>query len=417
MSSILTGKGISFLFKPIDGGRLARLLGPECTSLYDYLWERSHVTSKDVVLVSPKDALIECKLTSKRFKSAREKLIEDELVRIDGMNGTKFRFQFLDPETGSTLLKNESAAAPNRLFYDLGAEMYEKYYRTRLQGHNVKVAKDKHLSTRCPFCGGSLDVSLRRGQWECTGRCKTKAGIVSFERRWMKLNRLPEDHERADRAICVIMGIDYDLEMLEQGPVAIYLYTNKNSIPKFRFCKNAAGRKWLEVKDAESPTGWRERKMKRIKRYLYNLPAVVKATHVVITEGESDTEAFNALGWLAEDGSKIVATTNPFGDAWLSEHTAELKGKHVLVVPDTDEAGITRVEHIWDSLGKGELASKYETIILPIDKPEGKDLRDFLRLEGADKFLKLMREKWTVYASQDEFDCGIVEPVEMVQEA
>lgn len=424
MSSILKNtSGIQYFSKSVDGNKRARLLGANALVLYDYLWERSHATSKDVVLISPKDARQECLLPSKRFKNAREKLVDDDLVRIDGMNGTKFRFRLCDPETGSVILKNESATAPNRLFYDRGREKYEAYYRTRLQGRKITVEKNDCLSADCLFCNrGKLGISLRRGQWECEGgRCaaenQSRGGIVSFERRWMKLNRLPEDHEAADRAVAGLMGIDYDLEMLEQGSVEDYTYTNRKGILKFRRCKNAAGRIWLEIKDDESPTGWREGKMGHIKHYLFNLPEVVKARWVVICEGESDTEAFNALGWMAKDGSKIVATTNPFGDNWLAEHTAELKGKHVLVVPDTDEAGYNRVEHVWDSLGKGELASEAQTIMLPIEKPEGKDLRDFLRLEGANEFLKLVRQKWTVYATQEEFEQrGQLEPVEMLAE-
>jgi hypothetical protein len=420
MSSILKNtSGVQYFSKSTVGNKRARLLGPRPFMLYDFIWEQSHATSRDVVLVSPKDAKTECKMSSKTFAVARQKLVDDELVRIDDMNGTRFRFRLCDPETGSLLLKSESATAPNRLFYDRSCKQYEAYYRARLQGHKITVEKDKHLSARCLFCDrGTLGISLHRGQWECVGgRCaaenKSTGGIVLFERRWMKLNRLPENHECADRAICALMGIDYDLEMLDQGPVEVYTYTSKTGIPKFRRCKNMAGRIWIEIKDDESPTGWTEKKMGRVKHYLFNLPEVVKAKWVVITEGESDCNAFNALGWLAEDGRKIVATTNPFGDAWLAEHTDELKGKHVLVCPDTDEAGMTRFEHVWDSLQQGDLASM-ESIMLPIEKPEGKDLRDFLEKEGVDKFLKLIRQKWTVFAIQDEYECGIVEPTEMM---
>jgi hypothetical protein len=74
---------------------------------------------------------------------------------------------------------------------------------------------------------------------------------------------------------------------------------------------------------------------------------------------------------------------------------------------------MTRFEHVWDSLRQGDLASM-ESIMLPIEKPEGKDLRDFLEKEGVDKFLKLIRQKWTVFAIQDEYECGIVEPTEMM---
>lgn len=75
----------------------------------------------------------------------------------------------------------------------------------------------------------------------------------------------------------------------------------------------------------------------------------------------------------------------------------------MLVLPDTDKPGIDRFEKVWASLSEGELAS-LDSIWLPIDLPTGKDLRDFLKKEGTNAFLALLREKWPVFATQDEYE-------------
>src|ERR1039458_5026741 len=117
MSSILKNtSGVQYFSKSTVGNKRARLLGPRPFMLYDFIWEQSHATSRDVVLVSPKDAKTECKMSSKTFAVARQKLVDDELVRIARVNGTRFRSGVCVPETAARLMKSESPTAPNPVF-------------------------------------------------------------------------------------------------------------------------------------------------------------------------------------------------------------------------------------------------------------------------------------------------------------
>lgn len=73
-----------------------------------------------------------------------------------------------------------------------------------------------------------------------------------------------------------------------------------------------------------------------VRPVLYRLPEVVDAGTVVVTEGEKDVHTICRLG--LPDG--WAATCNPFGAGqWRSEYSEVLRGKSVIVCPDTDEAG------------------------------------------------------------------------------
>lgn len=85
-----------------------------------------------------------------------------------------------------------------------------------------------------------------------------------------------------------------------------------------------------------SPDGrgnWKASSIDAAQRVLYNLPAVLRADEVWLCEGEKDADAAIALG--------LVATTIPGGSKakWSDNFTAALKGRRVVICPDTDTAG------------------------------------------------------------------------------
>lgn len=76
--------------------------------------------------------------------------------------------------------------------------------------------------------------------------------------------------------------------------------------------------------------------MKGVQRVLYRLPEVLAAVKagqpVFIVEGEKEADRLALLG--------LTATTNVGGAGkWLKTYSATLKGAHVVVLPDNDEAG------------------------------------------------------------------------------
>lgn len=73
------------------------------------------------------------------------------------------------------------------------------------------------------------------------------------------------------------------------------------------------------------------------RQVLYHLPEVLEAAIVFVVEGEKDVETLREHGF--------VATTNAGGAKapWLSEFTESLRGREVILIPDSDRPGRDRV--------------------------------------------------------------------------
>lgn len=107
--------------------------------------------------------------------------------------------------------------------------------------------------------------------------------------------------------------------------------------------------------------GWRPG-MKDVRHVLYRLPEVLVAPANAIVfkvEGEKDADRVRTLG--------LVATTNQGGaKAWKPEYeyAAALKGRDVVVLPDSDEAGIKHaIDVCRDVIG---VARKVRVLELPV---------------------------------------------------
>jgi hypothetical protein len=98
--------------------------------------------------------------------------------------------------------------------------------------------------------------------------------------------------------------------------------------------------------------------IKGVRRVLYNLPAVLKAQIVFVTEGEKDADSLMNRG--------LTATTCVFGaERWRSEYSNSLKGKEVIIIPDRDEAGVKHRDKVARSLmGK---AASIKSLDLPAE--------------------------------------------------
>jgi len=77
-------------------------------------------------------------------------------------------------------------------------------------------------------------------------------------------------------------------------------------------------------------------------RYVYNLPAVMKADTVYFVEGEKDAETLGQRG--------LVATTIPMGAAkWEPCYTPFFAGKHIIILRDNDDAGEAHAHRVaWE---------------------------------------------------------------------
>jgi len=150
--------------------------------------------------------------------------------------------------------------------------------------------------------------------------------------------------------------------------VATYDYLDELGDIRFYIDRLEDGRGHKEFKQwHKDATGNRINSIKGIQRVLYRLPAVLNAEEVYLAEGEKCVHALEEL--------ECIASTNPGGSSgWLSGYAESLKDKHVVILPDSDEAGQKWKKAVVDSL-MGKCAS-----LVVLAMPEGtNDIADLLR--------------------------------------
>jgi len=120
-------------------------------------------------------------------------------------------------------------------------------------------------------------------------------------------------------------------------------------------------------------------KLGDVRRVLYRLPEVIEAVGlgktIYVVEGEKDVHAMEDAG--------AVATCNPMGAGkWKLEHTEALRGAHVRIIADHDEAGREHAEKV-----RASLEGVAESVEL-LQAKEGKDAADHLEAGyGLDDFV------------------------------
>ena len=100
--------------------------------------------------------------------------------------------------------------------------------------------------------------------------------------------------------------------------------------------------------------------VKGVRRVLYRLPQVIEAVTkdqvIFICEGEKAADALVKIG--------VIATCNPGGAGkWRTDCARFLKGAHVVVLPDNDEAGREHARQVATSLC--DLAASVKILELP----------------------------------------------------
>lgn len=170
---------------------------------------------------------------------------------------------------------------------------------------------------------------------------------------------------------------------------AIYNYTDWAGAPLF------------EVVRFENPKDFRQRRpdgkggylysVKGIPPTLYNLPSVMDAARaggwVFVVEGEKDADRLTRLG--------LVATCNAGGAGkWKDEHSRQIAGARVAIVPDNDEAGRDHAE----SVGRALLGHCDDVRLVDLDLVKAKaDISDWLDQGGTPGMLMDLVEKAPIW--------------------
>lgn len=201
------------------------------------------------------------------------------------------------------------------------------------RGATFKQSGSSQVTNTCPVTGhkeSHLCVSIdpEKNLWHCND-CEKGGSVID----WV----MAEKQVTAAEAMNILSGdvapstgpsSATALSPGESKEIAVYHYTNEN------------GQLLYQVVRYE-PKTFRQRQPKGadwqwdlngVTRVLYNLPEVLKAKVVCVTEGEKDANNLNSLGF--------VATTNAGGSKnWLDAYADYLKGKDVIVFEDNDSAG------------------------------------------------------------------------------
>lgn len=158
--------------------------------------------------------------------------------------------------------------------------------------------------------------------------------------------------------------------LLENGyhEAARYNYTDANGKLIHQAVRLEHPEKSKEFLQCDAAGRWG---VKHVNLVLYNLPNITAADWAVVVEGEKDADTL--IGW------DLPATTNVGGaKKWNDTYTKTLTGKHVILMPDNDEAGRHHLNLIGKSL-KGKAAS---IRVLTVSKRPKGDVTDWVEFEG-----------------------------------
>ena len=225
----------------------------------------------------------------------------------------------------------------------------------------------------------SARYSLEQKVWRCDA-CGAGGGVLDLS------DKLGIERPRSES----VASASHALGRVDASRiVAAYDYTDEEGVLLFQAVRDEPKRFAQRAPDGSG--GWTNN-LNGVRRVLYNLPIVLSTAkvgwRVYIVEGEKDADAINELG--------LVATTSPMGsNAWRDEYAETLRGAHVVVLRDNDEAGQKYQARVARSCyGK---AASVRTLDLPNLPPKG-DVSDWLAAGGTKAELDRLADAAPEYA-------------------
>ena len=230
---------------------------------------------------------------------------------------------------------------------------------------------------------GSLALDLGKGTW-FDHENDIGGGVVD-----LLLREVPELAKAEPGAIADYLHKEFDLEKRENGArydleglrtpptprkvVATYQYRDENGavlyeIDRIEWIEN--GKRQKTFRQHQVKDGQRLPNKGDARSVLWRLPEILASTGlVIIGEGEKTVQA------LVEHG--LNATTCDGGSKnWTLEHSASLKDRDVLILPDNDDAGRAHADQVAASLK--DFAATVRILKLP-DLPHKGDAYDWFK--------------------------------------
>ena len=272
-----------------------------------------------------------------------------------------FNKQYLRPPNGAGLIDRLKQVLP--------------YPAQTVPGLKQKGSSGEY-SGPCPKCGGTDRFYVRPdGSFACR-QCNPRGGDVVDFYQWYQgydlnaladvwlTDRQPEEKPAAPKTP--------KAKAIEANLTKVYSYTDEAGKELFQVCRyeqSGCGKAFRQRQ--RTPDGAYVSNLKGVRRVIYNLPAVLAAGHVILTEGEKDADTLIALGF--------VATTTPMGASnWKPEYAPFFKGKHVAIFPDTDEPGERYCKAVLKDLAG--VAASIKIVKVPV---ACKDITDHIETFGA----------------------------------
>jgi putative DNA primase/helicase len=271
----------------------------------------------------------------------------------------------------------------------LTADQHRRYFESRLPGQSIAVT-GRDVSVKCPFHDdrqASLSVHVDKGVWKCHAGCG-QGGIVEFEKRISNC-----EASTAWANIAGVCGIKGD-NLFQKQPEAVYRYTDEDGVLLFEKLRYPGKRFSQRAKNAEGTCRYN---LDGVRKVLYRLPEVIRASDVIVTEGERDADRVSGLklsGHPSAPHSRVAVTTNFDGAGkWRSEYNPYFAGKHVVIFPDNDTPGKRHAADVAASVH--QYARDVRIVELPGLAEKG-DVSDYLDLHTAEDLLGEIRKapKW-----------------------
>ncbi|MCC7201864.1 MAG: DUF3987 domain-containing protein [Nitrospirae bacterium] len=252
-----------------------------------------------------------------------------------------------------------------------------EFYKSHIP--SLKINGKIEVMGLCPFHDDtypSWSVNLQSGLYHCFA-CGSSGDLFNF---YQKLKQV--DFSTALNEIAVMQGLSDTPPKLtatfyyrdSQGNV-IYRKQRrepgKNGRPKDFYFSHPENDKWISGRGC-SPT-------------LYNLPAILQSSDIIMVEGEAHCDLIATWGL---DGTTLDAGANAKPDNY---DLSSLQGKNITILPDNDEPGRLYASNIANAL-HGQ-AKQIKIVNLPGLKEKG-DIIDWAKLEGCgkDKLLQIIQE-------------------------
>jgi hypothetical protein len=287
---------------------------------------------------------------------------------------------YIDPDTRARRLFNEEGLTP---------EIFETYFRKSLpRGAEWSPGQNAH----CPFHEDdtpSLSINIETGQFQCFRECTKGNKLVTFEMRLLDT----EDVQEAWSSVAKKIG--FKPSPRSRGKVTHrHVYHDEKGDQHYmvlRFEDGSAS--YLRYAGSGYSGPLYKRGLKGMKRILYNLPEVIAADIVLFVEGEKKADILAKLRLLDSKGKPVAITTTGSATSWRIEHVEYLKGKRVVLLPDTDEPGLRHSAQVEAGLRRAGIECELADFA-----GHGNDFRDYLTKHGAVALLRFIECDWLMRA-------------------